>query len=65
MTFQTPSKNILILIKGAGDLASGAAYRLKRSGFPLIMTELPAPPWSAGRSALAKPSTAAKPKSRG
>jgi hypothetical protein len=36
-------KNILILIKGAGDLASGVAYRLKRSGFPLIMTELPAP----------------------
>jgi xanthine dehydrogenase accessory factor len=33
----------LILIKGAGDLASGVAYRLKRSGFPLIMTELPAP----------------------
>lgn len=34
---------LLILIKGAGDLASGVAYRLKRSGFPLIMTELPAP----------------------
>jgi len=33
----------LILIKGAGDLASGVAYRLKRAGFPLIMTELPAP----------------------
>jgi xanthine dehydrogenase accessory factor len=33
----------LVLIKGAGDLASGVAYRLKRSGFPLIMTELPAP----------------------
>ena len=36
-------KNILILIKGAGDLASGAAYRLKRCGFPIIMTELPNP----------------------
>ena len=36
-------KDMLILIKGAGDLASGVAYRLKRSGFPLIMTELPAP----------------------
>jgi xanthine dehydrogenase accessory factor len=36
-------ENILVLIKGAGDLASGVAYRLKRSGFPLIMTELPAP----------------------
>lgn len=33
----------LVLIKGAGDLASGVAYRLKRSGFSLIMTELPAP----------------------
>ena len=36
-------QDILILIKGAGDLASGVAYRLKRSGFPLIMTELPTP----------------------
>lgn len=35
--------NLLILIKGGGDLASGVAYRLKRSGFPLIITELPAP----------------------
>ena len=33
----------MILIKGAGDMASGVAYRLKRSGFPLMMTELPAP----------------------
>ena len=36
-------ENCLVLIKGAGDLASGVAYRLKRSGFPLIMTELPIP----------------------
>jgi len=36
-------KNVLVVIKGAGDLASGVAYRLKRSGFPLIMTELPTP----------------------
>jgi xanthine dehydrogenase accessory factor len=35
--------NILVLVKGGGDLASGAAYRLKRSGFALVMTELPAP----------------------
>lgn len=34
---------LFILIKGGGDLASGIAYRLKRSGFPLIITELPAP----------------------
>ena len=36
-------QHALVLIKGAGDLASGVAYRLKRSGFPLMMTELPAP----------------------
>jgi xanthine dehydrogenase accessory factor len=33
----------LVLIKGAGDLATGVAYRLYRSGFPLLMTELPEP----------------------
>jgi xanthine dehydrogenase accessory factor len=33
----------LVLIKGAGDLATGVAYRLHRSGFPIVMTELPAP----------------------
>ncbi len=43
MGFNPLFSNILILIKGAGDLASGVAYRLKRSGFPLLMTELPAP----------------------
>jgi len=32
-----------VLIKGAGDLASGVAYRLHRSGFPILMTELPIP----------------------
>ncbi len=36
-------QNTLVIIKGAGDLASGVAYRLKRCGFPLIMTELPTP----------------------
>ena len=33
----------LVLIKGAGDLTTGVAYRLHRSGFPLLMTELPTP----------------------
>lgn len=33
----------LVLIKGAGDLASGVALRLYRSGFPVIMTELARP----------------------
>ncbi|GAB4528150.1 MAG: selenium-dependent molybdenum cofactor biosynthesis protein YqeB [Anaerolineae bacterium] len=35
--------DVLVLIKGAGDLASGVAYRLYRSGFPIVMTELPTP----------------------
>jgi len=43
MTINPNFQHILVLIKGAGDLASGVAYRLKRSGFPLIMTELPVP----------------------
>jgi len=34
---------MLILIKGAGDLATGIACRLFQSGFHLIMTETPQP----------------------
>ena len=34
---------MLILIRGAGDLATGVALRLHRCGFSIIMTELPAP----------------------
>lgn len=33
----------LILIKGAGDLASGVALRLRRCGFRVVMTELAQP----------------------
>lgn len=33
----------LVLIKGAGDLATGCAVRLVRAGFPVVMTELGAP----------------------
>ena len=36
-------RDYLVLIKGAGDLASGVALRLFHSGFPIVMTELPAP----------------------
>lgn len=43
MSVNPAFKDTLILIKGAGDMASGVAYRVKRSGFPLMMTELPAP----------------------
>lgn len=35
--------NVLVLIRGAGDLASGVAIRLRRSGFSVIMTELHQP----------------------
>ncbi len=33
----------MIVIKGAGDLASGAAVRLAHCGFPIVMTDLPHP----------------------
>ena len=33
----------LIVMKGAGDIATGIAHRLFRSGFSIIMTELPEP----------------------
>jgi len=33
----------LILIKGAGDLATGVAHRLHRAGFAVLMTELAQP----------------------
>ncbi len=32
-----------VLIKGAGDLGSGAAARLWRCGFAVVMTEIPQP----------------------
>lgn len=36
-------KRALVLIKGAGDLASGVAWRLHRCGFPVVMTEIAQP----------------------
>lgn len=36
-------QHLTILVKGAGDLASGVACRLYRSGFSVIMTDLPKP----------------------
>lgn len=39
MTLNRP----LVIIKGAGDLATGVAYRLFKSGFPIIMTEIAQP----------------------
>jgi xanthine dehydrogenase accessory factor len=37
------SENSLVLIKGAGDLASGVAWRLHRCAYRVVMTELPHP----------------------
>ncbi|MEG0270062.1 MAG: selenium-dependent molybdenum cofactor biosynthesis protein YqeB [Clostridia bacterium] len=34
---------MLLLIKGAGDLASGVAVRLHHAGFQIVMTDLPKP----------------------
>lgn len=38
-----PLGELRILIRGAGDLASGVGHRLFRSNFPVIMTEVPHP----------------------
>jgi xanthine dehydrogenase accessory factor len=35
--------NVLTLIRGAGDLGSGVAYRLIKAGCPVIMTEIASP----------------------
>ena len=34
---------MIVLIKGAGDLATGIAHRLKKSGFHIVMTEIDKP----------------------
>jgi len=41
-TFEA-SKNVLIAVKGAGDLATGVMHRLKRAGFAVMATELAHP----------------------
>jgi xanthine dehydrogenase accessory factor len=33
----------LVVIRGGGDLGTGAAYRLRRAGFPVVVLELAAP----------------------
>ncbi len=35
--------SVLVLIRGGGDLASGAAIRLHRAGFQVVVAELPQP----------------------
>jgi xanthine dehydrogenase accessory factor len=36
-------RDFLVILRGGGDLATGAAARLHRAGFPLIVLELPEP----------------------
>ena len=33
----------LVLMRGAGDVASGVAHRLRQAHFPVVMLELPQP----------------------
>lgn len=40
---ESPFDDLLVLVKGAGDLATGVGWRLHRCGFPVVMTELPRP----------------------
>ncbi len=39
----SPNRRPLALVKGAGDLASGVALRLHRSGFAVVMSEIAHP----------------------
>lgn len=43
MEWATLAKVPLVVIRGAGDLASGVAYRLFWAGYPVVMTELDRP----------------------
>jgi xanthine dehydrogenase accessory factor len=43
MSEQIKSKDNLVAVKGAGDLATGVIHRLSRAGFAVIATELPEP----------------------
>lgn len=36
-------ESILVLVRGGGDLGSGAVHRLHRAGFKVVVTELPQP----------------------
>jgi xanthine dehydrogenase accessory factor len=43
MTSKMDIDKLVVLIRGAGDLASGVAHRLHRSHFKICMTEIPHP----------------------
>ena len=57
--------DILILIRGAGDLASGVAWRLHRCGYSVVMTEIERPLWFAGRWPSPRQSLPARPPWKG
>src|SRR5437763_8140077 len=40
---QNDDEPILVVVKGAGDLATGVIHRLVRAGFPVMATELAQP----------------------
>ncbi|OED43266.1 hypothetical protein ACH42_10620 [Endozoicomonas sp. (ex Bugula neritina AB1)] len=42
-TLNLNSRKPLVVIRGAGDLASGTAVKLHNSGFPVVMLDLPKP----------------------
>lgn len=51
---------MLVLIRGAGDLASGIALRLHHAHLSVVMTDLPGSrPPSGGPSAFRRPSSTA------
>lgn len=39
----TSDRSPVVIVKGAGDLGTGVAYRLHRAGFRVLCTDLPAP----------------------
>ncbi len=43
MRGQRPICETLVIVKGGGDLATGVAHRLHRSGFPVMITEIENP----------------------
>jgi len=36
-------EELLVVVKGGGDLATGVAHRLHRAGMRVVITELPRP----------------------
>ncbi|MFQ5896550.1 MAG: hypothetical protein ACE5JJ_12175, partial [Nitrospinota bacterium] len=40
---ENPFRDLWVVVKGGGDLATGVAHRLWRSGFPVVVTDTAAP----------------------